>query len=121
MLCICWLFCRIPDSPPLLKQRVMTPMTPSTSLQRHAPVATSCCPASAAPFAVPPWGTSWAMSCGSSTPCDAAVHPTSAAATMGRTRPLSHRRKKSTAPLRPREPQLQLRKSQQLSRSPLSC
>lgn len=115
------LFCRNPGSPLSWKQRGMTLTTPSTSLQQPAPVATSCCPASAAPFDAPPWGTSWGTSCGSSTPCDAVVHQTSAAPSTGRTHPLSRRQKKSTAALRPPQPQRQRRESQGLSKSPQSC
>lgn len=115
------LFCRNPGLPLSWKPRVMSRMTRSTSLQLRAHAATSCCPASAALFVVPPLGTSLGMSCASSTPCDAAVPPTSVVASMGRAHHLSHQRKESTAPIR--QPQLhhQPRESRGLSKSPQSC
>lgn len=110
---------RNPGSPPSWKQQETALMTLSISLQRRAPVATSCCPAWAARFAEPPWETSWGTSWGSSMPCVAAVHRTSAAAFTASSRPLSRRQKKTTA--HPHLPQPLSREGQTLSKNPQNC
>lgn len=113
------LFYRNPGSPPSWKQQETALMTLSISLQRLAPVATSCCPAWAARFAERPWETFWGMSWGSSMPCVAAVHRTSAAAFTASSRPLSRHQKKTTT--RPHLPQPLSREGQTLNKNPQNC
>lgn len=113
------LCCRKPG-PLLWRPRAIT-LTPSITRQLHASVTTYSCPASRTLFAVPHLGTCSVMSCGSSMPCDAAVHQTSAVASTGGIRPLFNQKNKSIVHRHQSQPQLQPRESQGESKSRQSC